>query len=676
MRHEVEGLGKVDAIESKRRRSLGHSGRHMDPSLMGMMQENVHDDLVYNGMSSGIAEKMAAMDEEMKMLKEALARRNEELQNAHVRCVKTANRLSLVEEELDRALGVQHQSKQQEIKTLIKGGSHHHHHHHSTDMDINGDASSDAWASALVAELDQFKKKSKVLPLSNGHTDKGQASLSYELMDDFVEMERLAKMSEPAKSEITYSDSASFDGPRESPLTAAASDQIQELEGELASTRRELESANHTICGLNAKLATAEEQLTALQSRNSANEVLLINLQDQLDRLNEIQSDMERGGNGPPALSDQMSGFSIKDILARGRENGQTGSVSETCSSEVEAPEEHDASVSDAESKASTAHIELAASLSKIVGILEALAQATGSEHTLLVTMHIDGTGKMLGSHLQGEGGAQIAQSMQWKDLELENAMQIVVLAGNKLLQGKCDMVEFISELASALDRIILLKPFKIRPSHQATECDEDDDDDSELLAQQQRAKAQATPTMMNLNELKCARLFLPDGEIDAADRRSPVKEELPPRPSNQLVGAVASTTATTEVEEHLRGGNADIEDHLNVVNEKMEQLKVQEEEEERHLLLFDHEMHQVRFLLSDFPFAFDANMDCQGPHLISMSICHHFQNCSEQISIISQSVEMSFTKQNEWVGHDSGMCGGVGHKKICRMIHKKTQKV
>ncbi|CAK9232247.1 unnamed protein product [Sphagnum troendelagicum] len=590
MRHEVEGLGKVDAIESKRRRSLGHSGRHMDPSLMGMMQENVHDDLGYNGMSSGIAEKMAAMDEEMKMLKEALARRNEELQNAHVTCVKTANRLSFVEEELDRALGVQRQSKQQEIKTLIKGGSHHHHHHHSTDMDINGDASSDAWASALVAELDQFKKKSKVLPLSNGHTDKGQASLSYGLMDDFVEMERLAKMSEPAKSEITYSDSASFDGPRESPLTAAASDQIQELEGELASTRRELESANHTICGLNAKLATAEEQLTALQSRNSANEVLLINLQDQLDRLNEIQSDMERGGDGPPALSDQMSGFSIKDILARGRENGQTGSVSETCSSEVEAPEEHDASVSDAESKASTAHIELAASLLKIVGILEALAQATGSEHTLLVTMHIDGTGKMLGSHLQGERGAQIARSMQWKDLELENAMQILVVVGNKLLQGKCDMVEFISELASALDRIILLKPFEIRSSHQATECDEEDDDDSELLAQQQYAKAQATATIMNLNELKCAPLILPNGEINAADQRSPVKEELPPRPSNQFLGAVASTT---EVEEHLRGGNAEIENHLNVVNEKMEQLKVQEEEEERLLLLFDHEMHQ-----------------------------------------------------------------------------------
>jgi hypothetical protein len=237
-------------------------------------------------------------------------------------------------------------------------------------------------------------------------------------------------------------------------------------------------------------------------------------------------------------------------------------------------------------------------------------------------------------------------------------------------------MVEFISELASALDRIILLKPFEIRSSHQATECDEDDDDDdSELLAQQQRAQAQATATMMNLNELKCAPLFLPNGEINTADQRSPVKEELPPRPSNQFVGAVASTIATTEVEDHLRGRNADIEDHLNVVNEKMEQLKVQEEEEES-LLLFDHEMHQVRFLLSDFPFAFDANLDCQGPHLISMSICHHFQNCSEQISIISQSVEMSFAKQNEWVGHDSGMCGRLGHNFFCRMIHKKTQKV
>ncbi len=336
MRNEVEGFGKPGALENKGRRSFGRSASHLDPVSMGMMKENAHDP-GYNS-TNGIAERMAAMDEEMKMLREALACRNEELQNAHIRCVKTANRLSLVEEELDKARGVQSQSKQQEIKALIKESPH------SMD-EISQDASSDTWASSLVATLDQFKEKSK--PQSNGNIDNRQASLRFELMDDFVEMEQLAKMSEPAKSDNTYSDTASFDGPRESPMTTA-SDQIQELAVELASTRRELESANNTICDLNAELATTKELLTAFQSRNSANEVVLIKLQNQLDQLNKIQSN-----DGPSALSDQIFGFLIKNSLATGRgESGKTGSALETSSSEGEAPGEY-ASVSDAESKVS-----------------------------------------------------------------------------------------------------------------------------------------------------------------------------------------------------------------------------------------------------------------------------------------------------------------------------------
>ncbi len=342
MRNEVEGFGKPGALENKGRRSFGRSASHLDPVSMGMMKENAHDP-GYNS-TDGIAERMAAMDEEMKMLREALACRNKELQNAHIRCVKTANRLSLVEEELDKARGVQSQSKQQEIKALIKESPH------SMD-EISQDASSDTWASSLVATPDQSKKE-KSKPQSNGNIDNRQASLRFELMDDFVEMEQLAKMSEPAKSDNTYSDTASFDGPRESPMTTA-SDQIQELEVELASTRQELESANNTICDLNAELATAKELLTAFQSRNSANEVVLIKLQNQLDQLNKIQSNKERGGNGPSALSDQISGFLIKNSLATGRrESGKTGSALETSSSEGEAPGEY-ASVSDAESKVS-----------------------------------------------------------------------------------------------------------------------------------------------------------------------------------------------------------------------------------------------------------------------------------------------------------------------------------
>ncbi|KAH9552368.1 hypothetical protein CY35_09G062900 [Sphagnum magellanicum] len=518
MRNEVEGFGKPGALENKGRRSFGRSASHLDPVSMGMMKENAHDP-GYNS-SNGIAERMAAMDEEMKMLREALACRNEELQNAHIRCVKTANRLSLVEEELDKARGVQTQSKQQEIKALIKESPH------STD-DISQDASSDTWASSLVATLDQFKKE-KSKPQSNGNR---QASLRFELMDDFAEMEQLAKMSEPAKSDNTYSDTASFDGPRESPMTTA-SEQIQELEVELASTRRELESANNTVCDLNAELASAKELLTALQSRNSANEVLLIKLQNQLDQLNKIQSNKERGGDGPSALSDQISGFLIKNSLATGRrESGKTGSALETSSSEGEAPGEY-ASVSDAESKASTVHTELAASLLKIVWIIEALAQATGSEYTSLVSMPTDGVSRVLGADQHGDRG-QIAGSMQWKDPELENAMQSLVLVGNKLLQA---------------------------------------------VAEQHAAGGAAA--RMNLNALQSVTL-LPNREIKAAGRRSPLKDELP-RSWPRFLGAGAGETV------HLRTEKGDIEDHLKAADKKVEQLKLQEKERR-----FPHEIHQ-----------------------------------------------------------------------------------
>jgi hypothetical protein len=585
MRHEVERLGNnVDhAVENRRRRSFGRAASHLDPGAvvgMTMMQENnAQATMGYNGVS-GIAERMAAMDEEMKMLKEALACRNQELQNAQIRCAQTANRLSVVQEELDRALGRGGGVQQNQLQAaaqqdtaakghLIKGS------HCSVDKSNGEDAASDAWTSALVAELGQFKKekKSKVHNnTSNGNNDKGSpaaVSLSLELMDDFVEMERLTKMSEPGRSEnMTYSDTASFDGPpQESPMITATSDyQIQELEGALASTRQELDLANTTICDLNVKLATTEEQLTALQARNSANEDLLIKLQNQLNRLNEIQLGMEKAaGNRPPVVfPDQKSRFSIKDILTRRKESGLTaGSRSKTSESSEECDdgtaEEH-ATVSDAESKASTVHSELAASISRIVQIIEVLAQATGSaQHTLLVSTQIDGMGEIRTADLHEDSKNPIAKSMQWKDVELENAMQSLVMAGNKLLQGKSNMVDFLSELGSILERVtFLLKPASKIVNHQYTEFG-----NSELTKHSGAAR-------MNSSGLKYPEL--PNGEIEAGGGRSHLKEEDLPRTLNQSMGAAAAGV------EHLQTEKANNEDHLTSDNGWKEDELLQEE--------------------------------------------------------------------------------------------------
>lgn len=101
---EVEGIGKDPATE-KRRRSLGRSVSNLDQSATtDAMQENSPE----IGRSSTreaqmLAERVVAMDEEMKMLKEALSKRNGELQSARLLCSKTATRLSVVEDELKKA---------------------------------------------------------------------------------------------------------------------------------------------------------------------------------------------------------------------------------------------------------------------------------------------------------------------------------------------------------------------------------------------------------------------------------------------------------------------------------------------------------------------------------------------------------------------------------------------
>jgi hypothetical protein len=178
--------------------------------------------------------------------------------------------------------------------------------------------------------------------------------------------------------------------------------------------------------------------------------------------------------------------------------------------------------------QASTVHTELAASLLKIVRIIEALAQATGSEYTSLVSMPTDGVSRVLGADQHGDRG-QIAGNMQWKDSELENAMRSLVLVGNKLLQGKSDMVYFISELGLTLERIMSLKPFEI-PS-QGTKCEYDS-----AVAEQHAAGGAAA--RMNLNALQSVSL-LPNREIKAAARRSPLKDELP-RTRPRFLGAGA----------------------------------------------------------------------------------------------------------------------------------------
>ncbi len=159
----------------------------------------------------------------------------------------------------------------------------------------------------------------------------------------------------------------------------------------------------------------------------------------------------------------------------------------------------------------------------------------------MLVSKQIDDISEILEADLHKESG-QIAQSMHWKDAQLENGMQSLVLAGNKLLEGKADMVDFISELSLTLEGIMLLKPFKI--PNQGTECD------SKLAEHAASAK-------MNLDGLSCIALP-PNKELEAGET---LLEEEFPTTLNQSVGANAEVG-------NLRTEKSDNDDHLKAQEE------------------------------------------------------------------------------------------------------------
>jgi chromosome segregation ATPase len=113
-------------------------------------------------------------------------------------------------------------------------------------------------------------------------------SLNFELMDDFIEMERLAE-----SQSHSHSVSSSDHTTAETALVFGAADdsnhhlRITALEDALVAKDTDLEAANQISHNLSQKLTLAEDHLLTLQTRNAANEHSVIELQDRLDSLLE-----------------------------------------------------------------------------------------------------------------------------------------------------------------------------------------------------------------------------------------------------------------------------------------------------------------------------------------------------------------------------------------------------
>ncbi|KAI3432022.1 uncharacterized protein J3R85_007686 [Psidium guajava] len=206
MKMEVESLGR-DYGDSRLKRS---PVRPPSPYLSPMPEFSLENVQRFHKENDFLTERLLATEEETKMLKEALAKRNSELQVSRNMCAKTASKLQILEAQLQ--INNQGRSSLKSIIQIPADASFSHNASNppsltSMSEDGNEDERScaESWATALISELSQFKKgENTEKPV------KADNASDLELMDDFLEMEKLANNSDRS---ISVSDGPVIKGP-------------------------------------------------------------------------------------------------------------------------------------------------------------------------------------------------------------------------------------------------------------------------------------------------------------------------------------------------------------------------------------------------------------------------------------------------------------------------------
>ncbi|KAH8498489.1 hypothetical protein H0E87_017413 [Populus deltoides] len=174
IKSEVEMLGK-EPMELRRKPNLTRDLVLRDP-IMEISPEIPVKNIDF------LIEQLRGKEEENKVLREMMTRKNAELQSSRIMFSRTASRLSQVEAQVMELSGDQ---KSVELTMHSPSSS-------SREL-LSPIAGSDAgsWANALISELEHLRDGKLKSP--SGH--KAIEVMDMSLMDDFVEMEKLAMVS-------------------------------------------------------------------------------------------------------------------------------------------------------------------------------------------------------------------------------------------------------------------------------------------------------------------------------------------------------------------------------------------------------------------------------------------------------------------------------------------------
>ncbi|RDX89797.1 Filament-like plant protein 7, partial [Mucuna pruriens] len=187
MKNEVEMLGR-DSFEMRRSR-LNSTSLMVESSVDNSPETPIR-------RINTLTEQLCTVEEENKTLKESLNRKLNELQFSRVMLSRTASKLLQLESQIEES-SKGHVTVEHPRSSLAS---------HEFSLASMSDAGSDdkascaeSWASALISELDNFRSGKQKESLSG----KSVGASDINLMDDFVEMEKLAVVSVEKAPEIS-----------------------------------------------------------------------------------------------------------------------------------------------------------------------------------------------------------------------------------------------------------------------------------------------------------------------------------------------------------------------------------------------------------------------------------------------------------------------------------------
>ncbi|XP_054797740.1 filament-like plant protein 4 [Prosopis cineraria] len=201
MKLEVESLGRDYGENRLRKSPVKPASPHMCP-VPEFSLENAQK---FQKDNEFLTERLLVMEEETKMLREALAKRNSELQASRSMCAKTLSKLQNLEAQhqtCNQQKGSPKSMTRMTHESIYSRNASYAPSITSISEDGNDDALScaESWATALISELSQFRKEKNTEKSSTP-----EATNKLELMDDFLEVEKLAHLSNNSNGDTCVS---------------------------------------------------------------------------------------------------------------------------------------------------------------------------------------------------------------------------------------------------------------------------------------------------------------------------------------------------------------------------------------------------------------------------------------------------------------------------------------